>query len=125
MPVAVIGAVVGGQPAVHVAVTVYSVKLAAVTGRRARNVVSLPSAWSGAIFAGKVWPWKEMSTCVADEGTKPHIIACLGAAARMELGPEATAKRKGGGGGGVAATADSRVSAQKAGNMFDINQFQF
>jgi hypothetical protein len=107
--VAVIAGVGVGQPAVQVAVMLYVVKPAVVTGSSARKVVSLPSAWSGAIVAGTVWPLKEKAMDVAEDGAKPHTMACLGAAARIELEPEATANRKGGG-GVVAVVVDRNAS---------------
>ena len=114
--VAVIGGVGVGHPAVQVAVMLYLVKPAVVTGSSARNVVSLPSAWSGAIVAGTVWPLKEKTMDVADEGANPHTMACLGAAARIELEPEATANRKGG--GAAAVVVDSSASEhRRRGNM--------
>ena len=108
--VAVIAGVGVGQPAVQVAVMLYVVKPAVVTGSSARKVVSLPSAWSGAIVAGTVWPLKEKAMDVAEDGAKPHTMACLGAAARIELEPEATANRKGG--GVVAVVVDRNASEQ-------------
>lgn len=65
----------------EVAVTLWLANDAAVAGSNTRQVVKLPSAWSGPMVAAKARP-SSVTVTVASGGQKPQTIARFGAAAR-------------------------------------------